>query len=79
MTKMYDPLFKNWNINVHMNISYNLFILFYVHRYFTYKFVYATHSCSTYKGQKRAADPLELELQIGCEGPYGYWELNSLI
>ena len=28
-------------------------------------------------GQKRASDPLELELQmVGCESPSGYRELN---
>jgi hypothetical protein len=36
---------------------------------------WVSHVC-LHGGQKRAANPLELELENGCELPCGYWESN---
>jgi hypothetical protein len=38
--------------------------------------LYVPENMSVYRGQKRAPEPLELELQAVSEPPCGCWELN---
>lgn len=50
-----------------MNLTKIILFLFRAYGCFASVYVCATHSCSSCSSQKRAMDPMKLELQSGCE------------
>lgn len=39
-------------------------------------YITTPHTCNAFGTQKRVLDPPGIEVTVGCEPPYGFWELN---
>lgn len=58
-----------------MNLTKIILFLFRAYGCFASVYVCATHFCSSCGSQKRAVEPMKLELQTGCEVVLGTWVL----
>lgn len=39
-------------------------------------YVSTPHTCNAFGTQKRVLEPPGIGVMVGCEPPYGFWELN---